>query len=262
MSFAPAPASGLCSVRGDVRGQLARWGRSELAEDAVLVVSELLGNAFGHGAGPVRLSLALHERAGHQWLMIQVSDTSPGFDIEVIRARWTRPSAALSGGGHGLLLVGALSRAWGDRHHRRGIRSGPICRGVSPEGARARGAEGLWGTSGAGELRGERRWPRAVAGRGVVPGPGRPARSPGACGLGRSVAERFLGGSSGAPQAGKGVRVSGVVVGCFEPPAGSTVMPMPEAPSTAPRRRTAWSLRVGFIRPADRMVPPSSNQSW
>ncbi|WP_405862455.1 ATP-binding protein [Streptomyces sp. NBC_01515] len=120
VSFASAPESGLCSVRGEVRGQLARWGRSELAEDAVLVVSELLGNAFGHGAGPVRLSLALHERAGHQWLMIQVSDTSPGFDTEVIRARWTRPSAALSGGGRGLLLVEALSRAWGDRHHRRG----------------------------------------------------------------------------------------------------------------------------------------------
>ncbi|MGW1212459.1 ATP-binding protein [Streptomyces sp. NPDC002499] len=120
VSFAPAPENGLCSVRGDVRGQLVRWGRSELAEDAVLVVSELLGNAFGHGRAPVRLSLALHGRPGCQSLMIQVSDMSPGFDIKAIRARWMRPSAVLSGGGRGLLLVEALSRAWGDRHHRRG----------------------------------------------------------------------------------------------------------------------------------------------
>ncbi|MGX9889589.1 ATP-binding protein [Streptomyces sp. NPDC002276] len=120
VSFALAPEDGLCSVRGDVRGQLARWGRSELAEDAVLVVSELLGNAFGHGTVPVRLSLALHGRAGRQSLTIQVSDTSPGFDTKAIRARWTRPSSSLSTDGRGLLLVEALSRAWGDRHHRRG----------------------------------------------------------------------------------------------------------------------------------------------
>ncbi|MFF6992318.1 ATP-binding protein [Streptomyces sp. NPDC010273] len=120
VSFAPTPENGLCPVRGAVRDQLARWGRGELVDDALLVVSELLGNAFGHGATPVRLSLALHDRAGHQSLMIQVSDTSPGFDTKAIRAAWTRPSAALSGGGRGLLLVEALSRAWGDRHYRRG----------------------------------------------------------------------------------------------------------------------------------------------
>src|SRR3954463_4534680 len=99
VSFAPTPENGLCPVRGAVRDQLARWGRGELIDDALLVVSELLGNAFGHGTTPVRLSLALHDRAGHQALMIQVSDTSPGFDTKAIRAAWTRPSAALSGGG-------------------------------------------------------------------------------------------------------------------------------------------------------------------
>lgn len=120
VSVARVPENGLCGVRGDVREQLARWGRSELADDAVLVVSELLGNAFGHGTTPVRLTLALHEGTGRQSLMIQVSDRSPGFDTKAIRAGWTRPSAALSGGGRGLLLVEALSRAWGDRSHRRG----------------------------------------------------------------------------------------------------------------------------------------------
>lgn len=87
---------------------------------------ELLGDAFGHGRTSVRLSLAPHGRAVLRSPLIQVSDTSPGFDPHAVRAGWTRPSAALSGGGRGVLLVEALSAAWGDRHHRRGhtVRAG------------------------------------------------------------------------------------------------------------------------------------------
>ncbi|MGC0401948.1 hypothetical protein RKD27_004592 [Streptomyces sp. SAI-126] len=81
------------------------------------------------------------------------------------------------------------------------------------------------------------------------PGPGRPA----AKAAGRPAGDR---------QPGKLIRATGADVGCFEPPSGSTVTPMPDAPSTAPRIRTAWSLRPGSIRPADRMVPSSSNHSW
>ena len=36
---------------------LARWGLAERASDAAVVVSELAGNAFRHGRGPVRLVL-------------------------------------------------------------------------------------------------------------------------------------------------------------------------------------------------------------
>lgn len=61
---------------------------------------------------------------------------------------------------------------------------------------------------------------------------------------------------------GKAIRASGCVVGCLEPPAGSTVMPMPEAPSTGPSSSTVPSGADGSISPAERMLPLSSNHSW
>jgi anti-sigma regulatory factor (Ser/Thr protein kinase) len=108
--------SSLSSVRQDVRGQLARWGRSDLADDAVLVVSELLENAFFHGMPPVRLTLTLLGSSGHRGrLKIGVTDAGPAFDVDLVRARWRHPSSALSTGGRGLRLVDALCCAWGDR---------------------------------------------------------------------------------------------------------------------------------------------------
>ncbi|MFJ9118973.1 ATP-binding protein [Streptomyces sp. NPDC102394] len=112
---------GLSPVRGEVRGQLAQWGRSDLAEDCLLVVSELVGNAFDHGRAPVRLSLVLRGQGGDQVLRIQVTDLGPGFDTELVKARWRHPSfGGLGSGGRGLLLVDALCRAWGERHDRAG----------------------------------------------------------------------------------------------------------------------------------------------
>ncbi|MFJ4627003.1 ATP-binding protein [Streptomyces sp. NPDC088847] len=112
--------AGLGPVRKDVRDQLTRWGKSELADDSVLVVSELLANAFGHGSAPVRLSLVLRGRAGDQMLRIQVTDMGPGFDAELVQARWRHPSGGLSTGGRGLLLVDALCRGWGERREHSG----------------------------------------------------------------------------------------------------------------------------------------------
>ncbi len=54
---------------------------------------------------------------------------------------------------------------------------------------------------------------------------------------------------------GSASSATGADVGSAEPPAGSTVTPTPEAPSRPPRRSTACVVRVGFIRPADRMDP-------
>ncbi|WP_405949508.1 ATP-binding protein [Streptomyces prunicolor] len=120
VGLALVPDCGLGPVRSDVREQLARWGRSALADDCLLVVSELLANAYGHGTAPVRLSLALRGQAGGRVVRVQVSDMGPGFDIELVSARWRHPSFVLSQGGRGLLLVDALCRAWGERHGRRG----------------------------------------------------------------------------------------------------------------------------------------------
>ncbi|MFD5407543.1 ATP-binding protein [Streptomyces griseorubiginosus] len=110
----------LSPVRADLRDQLAQWGRADLSEDCLLVVSELVSNAFGHGRAPVRLSLALEDRGTGQVLRIQVTDTGSGFDPELVKARWRHPSFRLGTRGRGLLLVDALCPEWGERHDRTG----------------------------------------------------------------------------------------------------------------------------------------------
>ncbi|MFE0677370.1 ATP-binding protein [Streptomyces sp. NPDC058867] len=112
----------LSRVRGDVREQLVQWGRTDIADDAALVTSELLTNARLHGMPPVRLALTLRGGAGDRdrRLRIEVTDDGPAFNTDLVRARWRHPSADLCGGGRGLLLVDALCTGWGDRPLDRG----------------------------------------------------------------------------------------------------------------------------------------------
>jgi len=51
-----APAA-LAEARRLTVGALERWGLSERAGDAALVISELAGNALRHGSGPVQVVL-------------------------------------------------------------------------------------------------------------------------------------------------------------------------------------------------------------
>jgi anti-sigma regulatory factor (Ser/Thr protein kinase)/anti-anti-sigma regulatory factor len=75
-----------------------------LAEDAVLVLFELVTNAVEHvGTGQIVLQLAYRE----QTLRITVRDEGPMIGLQ---ARRPRPDAAH---GRGLVLVNALSRRWG-----------------------------------------------------------------------------------------------------------------------------------------------------
>ncbi|MFE3581032.1 ATP-binding protein [Streptomyces vinaceus] len=77
--------------------------RQEAAEDVLLVVSELVGNACLHAGGARDLVL----RRGPARLRIEVGDGSP----EHPRRLWTA-GAALPGG-HGLLILERLARSWG-----------------------------------------------------------------------------------------------------------------------------------------------------
>lgn len=97
---------------------LARWGVARaVADDAVLVVSELLSNAVQHAAtssghddgtsGAVVCSLLL--RLTEKRLTISVSDPDR-------RPPVPRDAAADAECGRGLHLVEALSEAWGYRH--------------------------------------------------------------------------------------------------------------------------------------------------
>ncbi|MFJ3782195.1 ATP-binding protein [Streptomyces sp. NPDC090093] len=90
---------------------LADWGwlpatseaGEERAEDALLLVSEVVTNACLHAGGPEEFVLR-HERGR---LRVEVSDLSP----EPPRPRAPR-SPALPGG-HGLMVLDRLAGAWG-----------------------------------------------------------------------------------------------------------------------------------------------------
>ncbi len=69
-----------------------------------LVVSELVNNAFVHGAGPISLKI---ERLGDGGVRVEVVDQGTTGAPE-IRAR-----AADQSGGWGMHIVDSLSRSWG-----------------------------------------------------------------------------------------------------------------------------------------------------
>ncbi|MFI8519464.1 ATP-binding protein [Streptomyces sp. NPDC085481] len=75
----------------------------EAAEDALLLVSEVVTNAYTHGGVPYELRLDRREGA----LWVQVSDTSPVRPRPHGRHHANRPS------GHGLYLLQRLAARWG-----------------------------------------------------------------------------------------------------------------------------------------------------
>ena len=81
------------------------WGLDDVAEAALLVISELVSNAVLHAraSGP---SLELRLRAGSTRLRVEVHDTDA-------RPPQLRRPAGLDEGGRGLLLVEAITDEWG-----------------------------------------------------------------------------------------------------------------------------------------------------
>ncbi|MFD4551665.1 SpoIIE family protein phosphatase [Streptomyces sp. NPDC058466] len=91
-------------ARRFTRRTLRTWGVSDDGMDAVLlVVSELVTNALVHTDGQVRLDLT---RINHR-LRIAVADNSPRTPIKPTSIGWEAT------GGRGILLVEAMSAAWG-----------------------------------------------------------------------------------------------------------------------------------------------------
>jgi anti-sigma regulatory factor (Ser/Thr protein kinase) len=79
------------------------WGVAAHADAVLLIVSELVTNALVHTEGPVRLDLTL---VGNR-MRIAVADTSPRSPVKPTSIGWEAT------GGRGLLLVEAMSAAWG-----------------------------------------------------------------------------------------------------------------------------------------------------
>jgi anti-sigma regulatory factor (Ser/Thr protein kinase) len=78
----------------------------EQLDVALLLVSELVGNAVRHGAGTV----VLHVVRDDQTLHVEVQDESPDMPVMVDARSWTEMES-----GAGLRLVDALSNEWGVR---------------------------------------------------------------------------------------------------------------------------------------------------
>jgi len=106
LEFAPLPTAVSCARLHAVH-VLHEWGLRGLAEDAALIVSELMTNAVDASAvlrdrPPVTLRLLVGERS----LLIEVWDQSP-LDLE------PREADAGSECGRGLTVLAALSDRWG-----------------------------------------------------------------------------------------------------------------------------------------------------
>ncbi|MEU6589848.1 SpoIIE family protein phosphatase [Streptomyces sp. NPDC046881] len=91
-------------ARRFTRRTLRAWGVSpDTLDTALLVVSELVTNALVHTGGQVRLDLSL---VNHR-LRLAVADTSPRSPVKPTSIGWEAT------GGRGILLVEAVSDAWG-----------------------------------------------------------------------------------------------------------------------------------------------------
>ncbi|MEU5404015.1 ATP-binding protein [Streptomyces sp. NPDC005963] len=91
-------------VRGLGRVQLQYWGMEGLAEDAELVISELVTNAFQHGSGD-SVRVWLGRTATH--VRIEVGGGGSGPELR------SRQAGPWEEGGRGLYLVDALAESWG-----------------------------------------------------------------------------------------------------------------------------------------------------
>jgi anti-sigma regulatory factor (Ser/Thr protein kinase) len=108
----PAARPAAALAREATRAAVAAWQLGHLADEAVLLVSELVTNAVQH-AGPGASATVLRLEYGDGWLRIEVHDSSP---------HTPRPRTPdwLDESGFGLMLVDALAAKWGVQQTREG----------------------------------------------------------------------------------------------------------------------------------------------
>jgi serine phosphatase RsbU (regulator of sigma subunit)/anti-sigma regulatory factor (Ser/Thr protein kinase) len=110
-SFAPT-AESVAAARRLVRKALSEWPVGEVAEDALLVVSELCTNAVIHAGTEFTVSCTHLGSA----VRLAVRDSYPGRGLP---SALSEPGAQRTSG-RGLLLCAALSSAWGVEYDRTG----------------------------------------------------------------------------------------------------------------------------------------------
>jgi anti-sigma regulatory factor (Ser/Thr protein kinase) len=108
LELAPLPGAVPCARLHTV-SVLAEWGLGDLADDAALVISELMTNAVRASAAlPARPPVLLHLTAGQRSLRVEVHDSSPSEPVLCA----PDPGAEH---GRGLAVVAALSARYGSQ---------------------------------------------------------------------------------------------------------------------------------------------------
>lgn len=117
---APPPLSAVRALVANLTADLP----AELGEDLLLVVTELVANAYEHGTAPRSLRL---RRDDHSHVVVEVDDAAPNPPV-LGRSR-------LAGNrGRGLTIVAALAERWGVRALRAGKTVWARLRVVQPAG--------------------------------------------------------------------------------------------------------------------------------
>lgn len=99
----PAEPGSCSRARRLVDEAVTTWGLpEEFADDAALVVTELVSNGADHAEGPLRLTVSRTESG----VRIEVHDRSSALPV-------VRPVSPESPRGRGMIIVKALSAEWG-----------------------------------------------------------------------------------------------------------------------------------------------------
>jgi anti-sigma regulatory factor (Ser/Thr protein kinase) len=109
----PADLRGPRAARGVVAALLDVWELSDLRDDAALVVSELVTNAYRHAPGSDRFQLEVIGRSDGVWMALADPSRTRPVVAELSRDRVS---------GRGMALVAAVAADWGTEERSSGKR--------------------------------------------------------------------------------------------------------------------------------------------
>ncbi|CAN5764156.1 hypothetical protein BH23ACT12_BH23ACT12_18610 [soil metagenome] len=98
----PPVSTGIGEARRFTRDQLKAWGVASVADNAILMISELVTNAILHGGEGAVLTLMFNDLK----IRAEVRDSNPA--VPVVR-RYSETATT----GRGMVIVDALAATWG-----------------------------------------------------------------------------------------------------------------------------------------------------
>lgn len=98
----PPVSSGIGDARRFTRDRLKAWGLASVADNAILMISELVTNAILHGGEGAVLTLMVDDLK----IRAEVRDSSPALPV-------VRSYSETATTGRGMVIVDALAAAWG-----------------------------------------------------------------------------------------------------------------------------------------------------